>query len=158
MEEKQTMHHCSRTSHRSRTDQVKLEASPPKLEIPTFDVKEEVGEPDANEQIPDTVKEEVQDDREIQPHDSEDSLSQERVANELRRLTEIQAHATGDAPHQSSEEGATAPISEGATAPTSAWNRQGARLHVGLGESWSLCTSEIRKIPGQTTVSGPLRV
>ena len=104
----------------TRTDQVKLEALPPKLELSTLDVKEEVGEPDANEQIPDAVKEEVQDDREIQPHDSEDSLSQERIANELRQLTERQAHA----PHQSSEEGATAPISEGATPPPSVWNRQ----------------------------------
>ena len=63
------------------------------------------------------MKEEVQDDREIQPHDSEDSLNQERVADELRRLTETQAPTTRDAPYQSSEEGATAPIPEEATPP-----------------------------------------
>ena len=104
----------------SRIDQMKSEVPTPKLEPPTLDAKEEMGEPDATEQVPDTSKEEVQDDKETQPLDSEDSLSQERIADELRRLTEIQAHTASDAPCQSSEEGAAAPISEGATAPTSA--------------------------------------
>ena len=52
----------------------------------------------------------MQNDRETQPFDSEDSLSQERVADELRRLTEMHTHMTSDAPRQSSEEGAAAPI------------------------------------------------
>ena len=43
----------------SRVDKVKSEAPTPKLEPPTLDVKEETGEPDATEQIPDTLKEEV---------------------------------------------------------------------------------------------------
>ena len=67
----------------------------------------------------------LQDDREVQPHDSEDSLSQERIANELRQLTERQARAP-----QSSEEGAAVPISEGATAPPSGWNRQGPTAQI----------------------------
>ena len=108
-------------------------------------------EPDANEQIPDTMKEEVQDNKETQPLDSEDSLSQERVADELRRLAETHAHTISDAPCQSSEEGAAAPVSEGATAPNSAGSRQGATAPDPAWDwekQWILCTSEIRKIPG----------
>ena len=82
----------------SRIDRMKSEVPTPKLEPPMLDVKEEMGEPDATEQVPDTLKEEAQDETETQPLDSEDSLSQERVAAELRRLTEIQAHTVGDAP------------------------------------------------------------
>ena len=40
----------------SRVDQVKSEVTTPKLEPQTLDVKEEIGEPDATEQIPDTLK------------------------------------------------------------------------------------------------------
>ena len=98
----------------SRTDQAKSEAPISKLESPTLDVKEEASEPEAKEQIPDTLREEVQENREIPPHDSEDSSSPERVADELRWLTEPQAQITSAAPHQDSE--------EGATAPTPAWN------------------------------------
>ena len=110
----------------SRVDQVKSEVPTPKLEPLTLDVKEEMGEPDATEQIPDTLKKEVQENKETQPLDSEDSLSQERVSDKLRRLTEIHAYTTSDAPCQSCEEGAAAPVSEGATAPNSARTRQGA--------------------------------
>ena len=39
-------------------------------------------------------------------------MSQERVADELRRLTETQQPAPSGAPHQSPEGGATAPVSE----------------------------------------------
>ena len=108
----------------SRVDKVKTEAMTPKLEPPTLDVKEEMGEPEANEQMPDTLNE-VQEDKETQPLDSEDSLSQERVADELRRLAETQPLATSEAPHQNLE-GGTAPVSEGATAPTSPQDRRGA--------------------------------
>ena len=104
---------------------MKSEALTPKLELPTLDVKKEMSEPDATDQIPDTLNE-VREDRETQHLDSEDSLSQERVTDELRRLTETQQPAPSGAPHQSPEGGATAPVSEGATAPTSAQNRQGA--------------------------------
>ena len=95
----------------SRPDQVKSEAATPKLESPTLDVKEELSEPEASEQNPDALREEVQENREIPPHDSEDSLSPERVADELRRLTETRAQAASATPHQGSEEGATAPSS-----------------------------------------------
>ena len=110
-------------------DQVKAEAPIPKLEPPTLDAKEEMDEPDANEQIPDTLKEEVQDNKgSSTPRiDSEDSLSQERISDELRRLTEVHAHTTSDAPCQNCEEGAAAPVSEGgATAPSPAPTKQGA--------------------------------
>ena len=59
----------------SRVDQATSEVPIPKLEPPTLDAKEEMDEPDANGQIPDTMKEEVQDNKETQPLDSEDSLS-----------------------------------------------------------------------------------
>ena len=96
-----------------------------KLESPTLDVREELSEPEASEQNPDALREEVQENRESPPQDSEDSLSPERVA-ELRRLTETQVQATSATPYQGSEEGATAPNSawnwEGATAPDSTWD------------------------------------
>ena len=104
---------------------MKTEAMTPKLEPPTLDVKEEMGEPEASEQMPDTLNE-VQEDKETQPFDSEDSLSQERVTDELRRLAETQLLATSETPHQSPEGGATAPIPEEATAPTSSQDRRGA--------------------------------
>ena len=84
----------------SRTDQVKSEATTPKLESPTLDVKEELSEPEAIEQNPDALREEVQENRETPPHDSEDSLSPERVADELRRLTETQAQTVSATPYQ----------------------------------------------------------
>ena len=108
----------------SRTDQVKSEATTPKLESPTLDVKEELGEPEANEQSPDALREEGQESREIPPHDSEDSLSPEHVADELRRLAETQAQAAS-ATYQGSE--------EGATAPNSAWNWEEPQLQIPLG-------------------------
>ena len=74
----------------------------PKLEPPTLDVKEEMGEAEANEQVPDALNE-VQKDKETQPFDSEDSLSQERVVDEHRRLTKKQPLATSEAPHQNLE-------------------------------------------------------
>ena len=110
----------------SRVEQATSEVPILKLEPPTLDAKEEMDEPDANEQTPDTMKEEVQDNKETQPLDSEDSLSQERVADELRRLTETHTHTSRDTPCQSSEAGVAAPVSEGATAPNSAQTRQGA--------------------------------
>ena len=56
------------------------------------------------------------------PHDSEDSLSQERVASELKRLHELR---TGDS-NQNLEEGAVAPSAEESTNPTPAQDIQGA--------------------------------
>ena len=86
----------------------------PKLEPPT----EDVNESEAKERFPDILPKEMQGNRETPPHDSEDSLSPERVADELKRLAEAQAQSTSNIPNQSSE--------EGATASTSTWNRTGA--------------------------------
>ena len=86
----------SKNEPQSRVDKVKSEVLTPKLEPPTFDVKEEMGELDATEQIPDTLTE-AREDRETHSFDSEDSLSKERVADELRRLTEAQQPATSEA-------------------------------------------------------------
>ena len=47
----------------SRGDKVKSEVLTPKLEPPTLDVKEEMSEPDATDQIPDTLNE-AREDRE----------------------------------------------------------------------------------------------
>ena len=109
----------------SRLDQGQSDAVTPKLESPTLDVKEKLREPE-DEQNHDALRDEVQENREIPPHDSEDSLSPECVADELRRLTETRAQAASATPHQGSEEGATAPNSawnwEGAAAPNSNWD------------------------------------
>ena len=110
----------------TRTEQVKSEVPMPKLESPTLDVKEEVSEPETKEQLPDILPEGIQGNRETPPHDSEDSLSPECVADELMRLAETQAQSVSNAPNQSSEEGATASTStwnrQGATAPDSSWD------------------------------------
>ena len=127
----------------SRTDQVKSEVVTPKLESPTLDVKEELSEQEANEQNPDALREELQENREEIPHhESEDSRSPERVADELRRLTETQAQTVSATPHHGSEEGATAPNS------AELGRSHSSRFHLGLGKSWSLRSLEIRKIPG----------
>ena len=81
-----------------QTQQIKSEASTPKLESPMADVKEEVDEFDTPGQGPDALQEEVANVAENQPLDSEDSLSQEHVASELRRLNELRISATGSNP------------------------------------------------------------
>ena len=55
----------------SRIDQMKSEAPTPKLEPSTVDVKEEMEEPDTTEQVTDALTEEVQDEADAQPIDSE---------------------------------------------------------------------------------------
>ena len=95
--------------------------------LPTLDAKIEVSEPDLKEQNSDALCEEAQEGQgEIPLHDSEDSLGPERIADELRRLTEAQAQSASATPHHGSEEGATAPNSnwtrEGATAPDTTWD------------------------------------
>ena len=53
-----------------------------------METKEELSEQDAGDQDSDTLREELQRSRdELPPHDSEDSLGPEYVADELRRLT-----------------------------------------------------------------------
>ena len=46
---------------------MKSEAPTPKVEPSTTDVKEEIDEPDTTGQVPDTLKEEVQDVADAQP-------------------------------------------------------------------------------------------
>ena len=117
-----------------QTEQMKSEASTPKIEPSTTDVKEEVDESDTTGQVPDALQKEVQDVADAQPLDSEDSLSQEHVASELRRLAELRVSATlaemrvrvaGDS-NQDSEGGAVAPVAEETTTPTTTQSRQGA--------------------------------
>ena len=71
---------------------------------------------------------------ENQPFDSEDSLSQEHVASELRRLNELRvstslaemrARVASDS-NQNLEEGAVAPGAEESTVPMTTHSRQGA--------------------------------
>ena len=76
------------------SQQVKSEASTPKLEPSMTDVKEEVDELNTPGQGPDALPEEMLGVAVNQPLDSEDSLSQEHVANELRRLNELRISAT----------------------------------------------------------------
>ena len=98
------------------------------------DVKEEVDEFDTPGQGPDALPEEMLGVADNQPLDSEDSLSQERVASELKRLNELRNNATlagmriGGASNsnQNLEGGAVAPAAEESTAPMSTQSRQGA--------------------------------
>ena len=98
------------------------------------DVKEEVDEFDTPGQGPDALPEEALGVADNQPFDSEDSLSQEHVASELRRLNEPRISATlaemrvrvaGDST-QNPEEGAVAPTVEESTTPMTTQSRQGA--------------------------------
>ena len=59
------------------------------------------------------------------PHDSEDSLSQEHVASELKRLHELRTREPSDS-NQNLEEGAVAPGAGESTNPMSTQGRQGA--------------------------------
>ena len=71
---------------------------------------------------------------ENQPFDSEDSLSQDHVASELRRLNELQTSTSlagmrtrvASDSNQNLEEGAVAPGAEESTDPMTTQNRQGA--------------------------------
>ena len=58
------------------------------------DVKEEVDEFDTPGQGPDALPEEMLGVADNQPFDSEDSLSQEHVTSELRRLNELRVSTT----------------------------------------------------------------
>ena len=117
-----------------QTQRIKSEASTPNLESSMTDVKEEVDEFDTPGQGPDAAQEEVLGVADNQPLDSEDSLSQEHVASELRRLNELRVSATlaemrvrgtGDS-NQNFEEGAVAPSAGEPTAPMTNQGRQGA--------------------------------
>ena len=102
----------------SRSENVKEEVTTPKSEPTALEPKEESDEQDADDQNSDTLREELQRSRDaFPPHDSEDSLGPEHVADELRRLTEAHAQMTGSTSIQESRGGATAPD------PT--WDNQG---------------------------------
>ena len=116
------------------SQQVKSAASTSKLEPSMTDVKEEVDEFDTPGQGPDALPEEMLGVAENQPLDSEDSLSQEHVASELRRFNELRIGVTpagmriGGASNsnQNLEGGAVAPVAEESTNPMSTQSRQGA--------------------------------
>ena len=122
----------------TQMEQAKAEASTPTVETPTIevkktDVKEEIEDPDTTGRVPDASQEEVRDAANAQPFDSEDSLSQEHIASELRRLEESRVRAlaemrmrAADNQPQSPEGGAVAPGVEEAANPAPARNTQGA--------------------------------
>ena len=117
-----------------QTQQAKSEASTPKLESSMTDIKEEAVDFDSQGQGPDALPEEMLGVAENQPFDSEDSLSQDHVASELRRLNELrtsislagmEARVASDS-NQNQEEGAVAPGAEESTVPRTTQDRQGA--------------------------------
>ena len=120
------------------------------MEPSTTDVREETNESDTAGQVPDALQEEAQDVADAQPLDSEDSLSQEHVASELRRLAELRVSATLAEMRvrvtcdssQNPEGGAVAPIAEETADPTNAQNRQGA---VAPDSGWNWQIFEMRK-------------
>ena len=71
-----------------RKEDVKDEEVTPKSEPAAVEIKEELSEQDAGDQDSDALRKELQRSMdELPPHDSEDSLRPEHVADELRRLT-----------------------------------------------------------------------
>ena len=97
----------------TRESLAKVEVVTPKLESPTLDVKEELGEQEADDQKFEVPQDELPRNREeVPPHDSEGSLDPEHVADELRRLTEAPAQLLGSVSPHGSGEGATAPTWE----------------------------------------------
>ena len=82
----------------------------PKSEPATVETKEELSDQDVGDQDSDNLREELQ--RrfdEFPPHDSEDSLGPEHVAEELRRLAIEFALVVESVPQHAPREGATAP-------------------------------------------------
>ena len=114
--------------------QAKSEASTPKLESSITDVKEEAVDFDGQGQGSDALLGATLGVAENQPFDSEDSLSQDHVASELRRLNELQTSTSlaetrtrvASDPIQNPEEGAVAPGAEESTDPMTTQDRQGA--------------------------------
>ena len=106
--------------------QAKSEALTPKLESLTTEVKEEAVDFDVQGQGPDVLPEEMIGVTDNQPLDSEDSLSQEYVVNELGRLNAPQACAPLAEMNQNLEEGAVAPGDEESNVPMITQSRQGA--------------------------------
>ena len=82
----------------------------PKSEPAAVETKEELSEQGAGDQDSDTLREEPQRSRnEVPPHDSEDSIGPEHVADELRRLTAAHSQTTGFASTREPWGGDTAP-------------------------------------------------
>ena len=70
-----------------RKEEIKHEEVTPKSELTAMETKEESSEQDVGNQDSEALREEVKRSRdEFPPHDSEDSLGPELVADELRRL------------------------------------------------------------------------
>ena len=92
----------------------------PKSEPAALEPKEELSEQDAGDQDSDTLREELQSRDELPPHDSEDSLGPEHVADELRRLTAAHPQMTGSASTREPR---------GATAPGATWETH-AHMHL----------------------------
>ena len=116
------------------TQPAKSEASTPKLESPTTPVKEEVEDFDNQGQGPDAVPNDLLGVAENQPFDSEDSLSQDHVANELQRLNEMRtdlvfAETRAGLPSdrdQTQDGGAVAPDTEESANPMTTQDSPGA--------------------------------
>ena len=85
-------------SRQTQNEDIKEEVVTPKSEPTALETKEELSGQDEDDQNSDTLREELQRSRdEFPPHDSEDSLGPERVADELRQLTATHTQLTGSA-------------------------------------------------------------
>ena len=101
-----------------RKEEIKDEEVTPKSEPAAVETKEEPSEQDVGDQDSDALREELQRSRdEFPPHDSEDSLGPEHVADELRRLVAEHPQIAGSASPREPR--------EGATAPDAAWENHG---------------------------------
>ena len=98
-----------------RKEEIKDEEVTPKLEPTAVETKEESSEQDVGDQDSDALREELQRSRdEFPPHDSEDSLGPEHVAESMLMSSEGSSRNThqlieGSAPPREPREGATAP-------------------------------------------------
>ena len=93
-----------------RKKEIKDEEVTPKSELAAVETKEEPSEQDVGDQDSDTLREELQRNRDdFPPHDSEGSLGPEHMADELRRLVAEHPSVMGSASPCEAREGATAP-------------------------------------------------
>ena len=93
-----------------KKEEIKDEEVTPKSEPAAVETKEEQSEQDVGNQDSDALREELQRSRdEFPPHDSEDSLGPELVADELRRLAAEHPQISGSASPCEPREGAPAP-------------------------------------------------
>ena len=79
-------------------EEIKDEEVTPKSETAAVEIKKEPNDQDVDDQDSDALREELQRSRdEFPPHDSEDALGPERVADELRRLVAEHPQVEGSA-------------------------------------------------------------